>query len=893
LELALNTYDGVARYISGSGTETIVLQYTVKEGDITSNLDYRDSTSLISQNTEGGYLPVVGHVRRKSLSPTTDSNLDISHIASMSDTHIIVIDGERPQMLDVHFSESDEGGVFARGDTLMILVPFSAPVVVDESSPPILGLLLGANERWASYSSGSGSSTLVFSYTIVVGDSSMPLEFHYRQFCHQTRDCISTKGLVVRLSATLELDADLITGFSEQGIQIATSPETGVTIDTSMAPVTTVVSTTTPTPAGTYGVGEIIDIILSFTDQVFLPGAMPTLLLNTGNFASYYSGQDTDTLTFRFISKESDLTSKFDWALDPATSSALVCSVTCSIENANGIGVDIRFRDSENDSSLVEPLQNMIAFDPSTPQILSIRTDKTKSPYCHPSCTYTVGEEINIHVTFDRPVVVQGNAVSLVMNVGDDVENNRAVHIPSMSTEYELAFLYIVGHGHSSNGASLQYICSETLCSLQLGEATEIKGAASIPTLDADLALPPNSEHGLSGDEFNPILIVTSGQPSIFDVSSMPSDGDFSPGDTIEISVQFSRTVVVSGEPFLALDVGTSQSGIASFKDGSGTPILIFEYVVGLDHMTPGLQYVDAHSLYLGFDGVNSGSIKQASTNPSIDANLDLTFHGTVGALGANSEIVIDSREPFILLISAMPGEYSTGNKVLIQVQFSRPVVIDGKPSLALKAGLKDRIAEYDSQPNYHTIQFSYTVQLGDSTESLDYWSDEELLPSSSMSLRLNGGWIRLKSTNPVLDADLHINPIDGFLDGDKVVGVTEGVALFRDLKIGQRGKDFKIWFQSNVSSTGRALQVSELVKIDASIEYEVQGDLTIRDPGDLYGSAVSLHEGMLAVGAPGKQNPTPEIQVVTVHSESAIEEHEVQVIANSVNIERIHRIQR
>ena len=42
---------------------------------------------------------------------------------------------------------------------------------------------------------------------------------------------------------------------------------------------------------------------------------------------------------------------------------------------------------------------------------------------------------------------------------------------------------------------------------------------------------------------------------------------------------------------------------------------------------------------------------------------------------------------------------------------------------------------------------------------------------------------------------------------------------------------------------------MAEMIKIDASIEYEVIGDLTNQDPGDLYGSAVSLHGNMLVVG--------------------------------------------
>jgi len=123
----------------------------------------------------------------------------------------------------------------------MILVHYTAPVVVNESDSPILGLFVGENERWATYVSGSGSLTLPFDYQVEVGDSSISPELKLRGFCSQSRDCLNTKWLIVRKSETLQLDADLVTGFSwHHGIQIAVSPETGVTIDTSAPPPTTV-----------------------------------------------------------------------------------------------------------------------------------------------------------------------------------------------------------------------------------------------------------------------------------------------------------------------------------------------------------------------------------------------------------------------------------------------------------------------------------------------------------------------------------------------------------------------------------------------------------------------------------------------------------------------------
>lgn len=129
------------------------------------------------------------------------------------------------------------------------------------------------------------------------------------------------------------------------------------------------------------------------------------------------------------------------------------------------------------------------------------------------------------------------------------------------------------------------------------------------------------------------------------------------------------------------------------------------------------------------------------------------------------------------------------------------------------------------------------------------------------LNLHALSGWVtcrpvlttgppRIYSQNPRLDADLHLNPGDGYLDGDVRHSVSDGVAKFQELTI---GREFKIWFQSYPSEADSIyLEAVETIKIDASIEYEVQarGDLTNRH-SDLYRSAVALDGEFLAVGAP------------------------------------------
>ena len=189
----------MARYFSGSGTNTLLLEYLVQEGDIASKLDFRNNNSLVAQNTEGGRLPEDGFVRRKSTLPSTEADLDLSHVDQLSDNYNIEIDGSKPILIGVSIHENDKRRTLIRGDILSIQVQFSAPVEVDIADPPLLSLILqtpmGATTRWAEYSSGSGTLSITFAYSILLGDTSTPLDLKYSRICRATNYC-DLEGLI-------------------------------------------------------------------------------------------------------------------------------------------------------------------------------------------------------------------------------------------------------------------------------------------------------------------------------------------------------------------------------------------------------------------------------------------------------------------------------------------------------------------------------------------------------------------------------------------------------------------------------------------------------------------------------------------------------------------------
>ncbi len=77
-----------------------------------------------------------------------------------------------------HYIESIRGvdGTYGQNDTVTLTVEFSAPVTVLSGTPRIQLDLTSTGNRFADYVSGSGSDTLIFTYTVEAGDNSGDLD---------------------------------------------------------------------------------------------------------------------------------------------------------------------------------------------------------------------------------------------------------------------------------------------------------------------------------------------------------------------------------------------------------------------------------------------------------------------------------------------------------------------------------------------------------------------------------------------------------------------------------------------------------------------------------------------------------------------------------------------
>ncbi|HDR03854.1 MAG TPA: hypothetical protein ENN84_01235, partial [Candidatus Marinimicrobia bacterium] len=162
-QLALETGNS-ANYFSGSGSNTLTFRYTVQNGDGSADLEYANTSALTLNG--GAITDEAGNAATLTLPAIGGGN-------SLSDNKAIILDTTAPTVSNV--SSSNANDTYKIGDLITITIEFDE--VVHVTGTPILELETGDVDRSASYSAGSGTNTLSFTYTVQSGDNSPDLDY--------------------------------------------------------------------------------------------------------------------------------------------------------------------------------------------------------------------------------------------------------------------------------------------------------------------------------------------------------------------------------------------------------------------------------------------------------------------------------------------------------------------------------------------------------------------------------------------------------------------------------------------------------------------------------------------------------------------------------------------
>ena len=197
-------------------------------------------------------------------------------------------------------NSSAPNGTYKVGDVISIQVNFSENVVVAGGTPQLI-LETGGTDRAINYTSGTGSSTLTFTYIVQAGDTTADLDY-------LSTSALALNGGTIRDAANNNATLTL----PSPGAANSLGNNKTIVID-GVAP--TVTSVTASTANGTSRVGDVVSIQVNFSEAVTVTGT-PQLTLETGTtdqVVNYTSGSGTSTLTFTYTVQAGDTTADLDY----------------------------------------------------------------------------------------------------------------------------------------------------------------------------------------------------------------------------------------------------------------------------------------------------------------------------------------------------------------------------------------------------------------------------------------------------------------------------------------------------------------------------------------------------------------------------------------------------
>ena len=630
-------------YASGSGSTALVFSYTVTAGDT-------DETGI---GIGAGQIELGNGVKITQKDETTvDAVLNHSGLA---DDASHKVDTTAPEIVSNGVTITSATAPYTADEVIQATVTFTENVTVTDT--PQLTLQIGDATKAAAYKSGTGTTVLLFEYTVVAGDADA--------------DGISIGANALALNSGTITDA---AGNAATLTHTALPAQPSHTVDATAPTINTdgIAITSTIPSNSIYTAGDTIQATVTFTENVDVAGT-PQLELRIGTAdknAAWTSGTGTTVLAFEYTVVASDVDA--DGIEIRADKLALNGG---TIQDAAGNAATLTY------NALSAQASHKV--DGTVPAINGIAITSTPTS----NNTYKTGDKVQVRVAFTENMVVT-DTPQLALQIGTATKN---ANYASGSGTAALVFEYTVAAGDTdADGISI----GADALTLNGGTIKDTTGSAAVLT---HTAVSDNSSHQVDGIQPN---IVSKG----IELTSTPtSNSMYTAGDVIQATVTFSENVDVTGTPQLALRIGTTDR-YAAWTSGTGTTDLVFEYtVVASDMDTDGIS-IEANKLTL-----NGGTIQDAAENAAV-----LTHAALQDALSHKVDGILPKIVSNGVAITSTTAPYMESEVIQARVTFNENVSVTGTPQLALQIGSATKKANYASGTGTAALVFEYTVAAGD-----------------------------------------------------------------------------------------------------------------------------------------------------------------------------------
>ena len=625
-----------------------------------------------------------------------------------------------PTVSGVAINSPIVGTTFERNEAIDVTVTFTQ--AVDVVGTPQLRLHIGTNVRQADYVSGTGTTALVFRYTVVQADA-------------------DTNGITIpsgpHLGGTIRAAGGTANAQRWLGTHAITNSANHIVNGATVtAPVVSdvLIASTPASGDGYYRLGEQIAVRVVFNRAVNVVLA-PSLALTIGTQTHQVQdfGHFVGTITFLHRVAAGD----FDGDGISVAANALTLGSGVQINDARDSSVAVNL--ALGTHAITNDAAHKVA---APPVVLGTNGIAVNTPGT--ASTFERGERIEVTVNFNQAVDVTGTP-QLALGIG--TETRQADYVSGSGTASPVFRYTVVQADVDANGISI----AANALALNGGTIRGSVGGRS----DASLGLGSNAISDLGSRLVNGALFTAAAAARPTIVSSPASGDTYGMAERIEAQIRFTHRVdVTGGTPHLALNIGGVQRP-ADYVSGSGTTALRFHYIVqGASSGGAGSDGVDADINGINIDANPvSLQLNGAAINDARDATAAATL--SFSTLTAQASHKVDGGPSFLnapsvvgaTVESAPPagGSYGVGDEIQVRVSFDRAVRVMGTPQLALQIGGATRQASYVSGTGTLDLLFSYRVQVGDvDADGVSTVVEDPGATPPTYALTLNGGMIEI-----------------------------------------------------------------------------------------------------------------------------------------------------
>ena len=604
--LMLNLSGGETRnatYTSGNNTDRFAFAYEVQGGDDAPNVEYNGTMAL---TTAGSMIDKAGYA----------ANLTLSASGSLGRSGPVPIDATRPTVLNI--TSPNGTGPHAEGSIIAVRALFSENVDADTTGgTPRIELSTGAAVvRYAEYdAAASAGRTLAFSYSVTEGDETLDLDY-------ASDTALSENGAIIRDTAGNRATDLTLTDPVAAGPLGALGP---IRLDTTQP---TVVSVSSTTPDGTYGIDSRIVVTVEFSENMTVDttGGTPQIALSTGaagRHAVYDAGASTArTLAFAYTVTEGDDAADLDYS-----AAAVIVRNGGTIRDAADNDADLELPPPGTDGLLDSGTIRLEAVRPAVEYVYSEKDNDL----------YPVDTVIDVRVKLGEAVIVDNSSGTPSIRLETGTADRNATLVGGNNSD-TLVFTYTVRQGDETD--DLNYTGTTALSP----NGGTIRDAAGN---DADLELPEWGAGDTLGERRDIIIdtaapVVLSAEAEFLDRIRVTFDDPVASG-----SLNASAGWSLSGPSAANLSI----AALGPVNASAPRDNIVFMLNDTLPNTAPDLElFYDA-----GAGGIRdeAGNLLQDTTGIVVADRIRPKIVEPL--ITGNREITIDYTEP----VAASPGAYS------------------------------------------------------------------------------------------------------------------------------------------------------------------------------------------------------------------------------------------